>query len=648
MTGQLIVRRGDNNRTTLPGITLHVGGCNNVVHVRGGGNYPATPIQDAIDNAAPGALIIVEPGTYNENVVIWKNVRLQGSGAGSTVISGMPWPATRVSDWHDKVNQLIAGGDVTPISQDPRFYTTIEAPAVYVLANANTFSANAPGLVDGFQILGATAGGGVYVNGYGQYTGVSNNKMTNNQGSFGGGITVGTPAVLTPAVSEDSFNDFVNIHHNWIAKNGGINGGGGITILTGADGYTIADNMVIGNFTRYVGGGICHSGLSDGGTIARNRVMFNEVFYGGEIGGDGGGIYIGGTAANPAEPGSVGTGSGSVLVDSNQIKGNIAGSGSGGGLRAININGDDVLGAPDTWYRLDIVNNMIVNNVAAYQAGGIALHDAARVNIIHNTVANNDSSATAAVAFPAANLLQSEPQGAGIVSTPHSADLAAVSGQAFSDPVLYNNIVWHNRSYSWDGTLNGNTGGLVPGNPLYWDLQVAGLPTESLSPQYCLLTSTAGYTNTNRQGDPRFVSPYLNNLVGIGLLEEGGNAVTIRHTNLNMSAGDYHIGAGSPAINNATNALPAGTDVPALDWDFDQNNRGNNPDIGADERGGQPIPIAAAQFDPTRLLARSAGGGQWQPILSAWASGMTPAPTVLFQPAWSRPSRSGVFTGLEG
>ena len=50
---------------------------------------PGPPtLQSIIDGAAPGDTIEIGPGTCTENLTITKNLILQGSGAGATILDG--------------------------------------------------------------------------------------------------------------------------------------------------------------------------------------------------------------------------------------------------------------------------------------------------------------------------------------------------------------------------------------------------------------------------------------------------------------------------------------------------------------------------------------------------------------------------------
>ncbi len=332
------------------------------------------------------------------------------------------------------------------------------------------------------------------------YLQISGNKVKGNQGSYGGGITVGTPDIT-------SSNTYITIKDNEVVKNGGISGGGGVTLYEGSDHYTVTRNLISANLTRQNGGGILHEGLSDFGLIERNKILFNEVFFGGQLGGDGGGIFVGSNAA----AGVLGAGAGNVDIVGNLIQGNLAGSGFGGGIRAWGFNGTDVSGGLATAYELNLFNNMIVNNVSANAGGGVSLQDTVKVNIINTTIADNDSTATAISTFATGNA-NSTPQGAGLVAHYHSLALrnalvAAGIPQTYANPRLEDSILWHNQSFYYDPTLNATRGGLVP-NPAfppngYWDLTVADSPTpQVLNPQYCDLSSTAGYAANQRLHGP--------------------------------------------------------------------------------------------------------------------------------------------------
>ena len=197
---------------------------------------------------------------------------------------------------------------------------------------------------------------------------------------------------------------------------------------------------------------------------------------------------------------------------------------------------------------------MIVNNVAGLAGGGISMQDAVSVRIVHNTIANNDSLATAGEAFAPGSPNESTPQpGAGIVTRGHSGPLAAAGNVGtFSDPTDFaNNIIWQNRQfYFWVDTTSGctpgdpactSTYGLCPdvsgglacpgGNTVvYDDLAVIGAVGT-------LACDTAGACILTGGADPMFVAEYVNGArsavfqpEGVGIqtpaaFDEGGNFI---------------------------------------------------------------------------------------------------------------------------
>jgi len=175
--------------------------------------------------------------------------------------------------------------------------------------------------------------------------------------------------------------------------------------------------------------------------------------------------------------------------------------------------------------------------------------------------------------------------GAGIVSRPHSASLAALTGQDFTQPTLVNNIIWQNRSFFFDPAANAGVGGLVPNATIpYWDLQVLGA-AGSLNPTDCVLTDTTGYDPSNLNADPLFAAGYFTDLRTTQVAQEGGNFVSILPRPLTLF-GDYHVQGASPAIGQGNNGPLA--QFPELGLDYDRQTRprpaNSNCDIGADER----------------------------------------------------------------
>ncbi len=654
---QLTVTRA-NGQTTKAGVTVQVG-------LRQGSTVRTVAagqsIQTAINAANANDLILVEPGQYNEMVVMWKPVQLQGWGEGSTTINALKQPTEKLAAWRALAEGLIATGAVDllpgqqfgPGTPEPVTLWNEEGAGVLVLAkatgdqsfdyqrlNGNNPRNNREARIDGFTIKSADTGGGVIANGYADYLQISNNRIANNSGFYSGGIRVGHPLITQETNAglayTDGDNDHLSIHHNQVVFNGGLGGaGGGITLCTGADSYAVTENWVCGNYSLGNGGGIGHIGLSDRADqtspvplIADNELIFNETFFQGSTV-SGGGIFIGG--APPLVAGGLTPGAGNVQVLRNLIQGNSAGSGDGGGIRLQAVNGQDVANNPSNtapknqnqppqWYSVEVFNNLITNNVSGLAGGGISLQDAVAVSIRNNTLAHNDSLATAGDAFTPGSPNQSTPQpGAGMVSRAHTTALAAIPGAyiaSFSSPTAFSeNIVWQNRKfYFWVDATSGcvpgdssctSTYGLCPdvsgaltcpgGNTIVFDdLAVIGA-TGDLTCSSCVQTGTGG-------ANPMFVSEYLNGArsavvqleINTGIqapaaFDEGGNFIRPGFGPLSLYDdmatpdgdpgtlfGNYRIQSGSTAANAATRGI-------SPDIDGDTRPTTGQSDIGADE-----------------------------------------------------------------
>src|SRR5207244_3360699 len=70
--------------STTNGITMHVlgtlGQSYNPPVVNVAAPTVAHAIQNAINGAATGSLLVLQPGVYHENVILWKPLKLQGLG----------------------------------------------------------------------------------------------------------------------------------------------------------------------------------------------------------------------------------------------------------------------------------------------------------------------------------------------------------------------------------------------------------------------------------------------------------------------------------------------------------------------------------------------------------------------------------------
>jgi hypothetical protein len=694
-TGQLSVVRG--GVVSPVGLTVTVGGPTPKTVPAGGS------IQAVIDapTTVDGDLIIVPPGIYNTPIIMDKKVQLQGWGAMSTMINAAKTANDSLKKWRDLIDRKINATPASPpvidpdtgvntlnagpnrtfdllpgqalggnlSDNEPILFGADEAPGVLVVGKAAStrtpnghFNAVNPARIDGLTITGADGGGGIIVSGYGGYVQIANNRVVGNSGTYSGGIRVGHFDLLDETNTAyggytDAADPNVNIHHNWVVQNGGTESGagGGIGLGNGASNYQVANNQVCGNFSLGDGGGIAQLGLANGGLIANNRILFNQT-YNQSANPTGGGVYIGGAA--PVNAGARSAGTGSVTLQQNLIQGNNSGAGAGGGVRIDQVNGLDVERAPNNenvWYTLALVNNIIVDNVAGYAGGGVSMVDALKVNASNNTIAFNDATATSQEAFSHPGDPQSSPQPAGLVSHRTSDGLLAALRPAqrsrflFSNPVLANNILWHNRAGCWaitgsgagqfglfDPTASGGCDAASPmgTNPVYVDLAVlgtlaqgsfatkyVGTGIDKLNPDHSILSDllgAGGYANNANQAvDPQFVANYANGdrkpspfIPGFSTTidtaatsDEGGNYIDVRFgplTPWNCMGADGVVKSSQNAANcklfgdyhlqTGSKAIDAGLNRTGNNGvpalDYDGDARSANKiDVGADEFG---------------------------------------------------------------
>ncbi len=607
-----LVVTADNGLHTVNGLTFHVlgSGYNPAVKEVGPGKQYAT-IQAALNAAFANTatnngddLVVVYPdnatqanprGAYYENLVMASPAKLQGVGPGGfqgthyvpgTVLdaSGFAGDTQLATDWYNLVGGLAWSGN----------QNVSDGEGIYVLAwdqgagggnpdnpdavHARSFTGSFSAAVDGFDLRGGdqqgfpgnindltgaatglppnvtTQGGAVFANAYVKNLHVTNNVVENNGGAYGT-LRFGTPDL--PGAGSNQHNDGAVVSHNRIVQNAGTNLAGAIGIFGGTTGYEVDHNDICGNFTLEYGAGLSVYGNSPNGKIHHNRIVYNNSND------EGAGIMIAGQL--PADPANLSTGTGPVDIYANEIKANLAND-DGGGIRFLQAGN----------FPINVHDNTITNNVSTHEGGGISLNDAPQVRIYNNTIMKNMTTATAVTS-------DGSPAPAGISTSQNSDQLQATlpgGSPSFSDPVLFNNILWDNRAGTRAGTTVTGIGLAGDGSAVdHWDVGVAEGPG-SLTPTTSVVQQNAGehaYTTsgTNSTSAPNVVQTYD---TSVSFATWRQNAAFVDATLAAVEApagqlGDYHLTAGSPAIDlgaasKAATAPGSGTvDAPGLDID---------------------------------------------------------------------------------
>jgi len=387
-----------------------------------------------------------------------------------------------------------------------------------------------PSRIDGLSITNSSqGGGGIFVHAWAHYLEISNNRVYNNQGTLAGGITVGQgefppqqiagAAILAPGSCESSpingtqlpycHNLHVNVHNNAVTLNASEgdelfsaspSGAGGVAFCSGADYYRFNFNWVCGNLSTGDGAGVAQAGFVYNASIEHNTILFNQGTNPTTPSNGGGLLIMNQPDTDPTCPSpdpdadcshafqTVGDGTGpGMVINANLIMGNAAEAGAGGGIRFQSVNGIEVStfpNNPERWYSVNVTNNIIANNVAGWDGGGVSLQDSIGVNLINNTIISNDSTASSGSLFGAFFAPQasaptpcprdanganipcvplSNPQPAGVSSAEHTAEFLASlvplaspitcpaahpNCETVSIPELYNDVVWQNRAFN--------------------------------------------------------------------------------------------------------------------------------------------------------------------------------------------------------
>ena len=268
--GELVITAA-NGQQSVDTVTVTIGG--KAPTYVNGENSSNNALQTAIDKAAPGDLIIVGPGTYNEMLLMWKPVRLQGVGAASSVVNANAHPAgVKLEPWRRQVDCLFGlalnGGFSTGTSGKNPFdptgtytcaFTTPQVdplPLEPVVGWDATLNGNIAELLQEPTLMGAYEGAGITVLG----KGLENNNTANCNPTSNAGCV---PLNNSTAAGGDCNTSSPFYGSNFLCNPSRIDGmtftnssqGGGGIFLHGWNHYLeVSNNRVFNNSGTLTGG----------------------------------------------------------------------------------------------------------------------------------------------------------------------------------------------------------------------------------------------------------------------------------------------------------------------------------------------------------------------------------------------------------
>jgi hypothetical protein len=308
--GQLLITTAN---TAVAGAPSNAKESIDTVTVTIGGKPPthvlaSQTIQGAIDAAAPGDLIMVDPATHNEMLIMWKPLRLQGVGAASSIINANAAPAGRLLDpWRRHVNCLfgltllgvpsVGNGGATVPYDTTGTYTCPDSGWAYFTTPASqgvpqidrlpleavvgwnaTVNGNLAEQLQEPSLMGAYEGAGITVLGKGVWTSPGENIWTD--GSEGGAFPPDALLLQDVPINPDDEGAALGPQYSYCYT----------TTATGSTATELVPNPYPSNFecnpssidglsvtdSSQGGGGIFVHGWAHNLQIANNRVYNNS------------------------------------------------------------------------------------------------------------------------------------------------------------------------------------------------------------------------------------------------------------------------------------------------------------------------------------------------------------------------------------
>ncbi|MEK7321349.1 MAG: Ig-like domain-containing protein [Pseudomonadota bacterium] len=340
-----------NGKKSIDTVTVTIGGkAPTFVNGENGSN---NAIQTAIDKASPGDMILVGPGTYNEMLLMWKPVRLQGVGAPSVVVNANTHPSGKLDPWRRQVQCLFGvatnGGLISATNPYDKSGTytcpanmqrQVDAiPLEPVIGWDGTLNGNLGELLIEPTLMGAYEGAAITVLAKGVRDVSVNGVLQSDPNCSANGIC--TPLTSSAADCSTYPSNFLcnPSRIDGITFTNSSQGGGGIFLHGWNHNMEVSNNRVFGNAGTLTGGITVGQVEVPDGTIAADgftqqpfayntnvKVHHNAVTsnasYGDEI-----------NSTTPSSAGGVTfcSGADNYKFDYNWVCGNIS-SGDGGGV----------------------------------------------------------------------------------------------------------------------------------------------------------------------------------------------------------------------------------------------------------------------------------------------------------------------------